>query len=111
MVNYSVELFMETEGAKDLQLPVGWMINHQEVAGGGEDPEDMGEVVREALEAEGWEIPNFLPKGWTARIPWRRQKMVAITAFTSQSKENVTCVSICLKEKTLCQATLVLHMQ
>ena len=83
----------EGQGAKAASK---WMVNHKEVAGGpgGRAPVDIGEAGREALEVEGWEAPDLLPKVWTDRMPWRRGKMAATIAPILQSQENVTCVNI-----------------
>ena len=100
-MNCSVRQFKKTGGAKDPHLPVGWMVNHQDVQEGERDPGDVGEEEEEALEGEGWVNPTFLPKGWTVRRLQFIRKMEATTALISRSVVNVTSVSICWKEKNV----------
>ena len=81
MVKCSALQSRKTGGATDSQLPVGWMVNHREAQEGGREQGAEGEEEQEALEVEGWESPNLLPKGWTVRMPQSAQKMGATTAL------------------------------
>ena len=67
----------------------------EEAEGGGE------EATVQKAKLAGVEDGQNLPEGWMMSFP-----MVVTTVPPLKGQGSVTCVSTCLREETLCQATL-----